>query len=73
MRPLYKTLLGAALAVAGALVALLYTGVYFIADCSADCVARGERTVVVLLILGGLAVAVGGVVLARSGLRRRAR
>ena len=61
LRPLHKALLGAAIGIAGVLVALLYTGVYLIADCGPQCEARGERLVVIGLIVAGLVGAgVGG-------------
>ena len=71
MRPLHRTLLGAALLVGGSLLALLYVGVYFIADCSQQCEARGERLVVLALIaLGVVLMGLGGWMV-RRGLKRR--
>jgi hypothetical protein len=69
VRPAYTISLGILLIVAGALFALLYVGVFAIADCSAKCVAAGERTVVVALIAGGLAVCGVGIWLVVRGRR----
>lgn len=76
MRAWVLVSLGLMLAIAGFLFGLLNTGVYFIADCSADCVARGERAVAALLALAGYAVAAGGIallVVTRRRMRARAR
>lgn len=73
LRPLHKALLGAAIGIAGVIVTFLYTGIYLIADCGPDCVARGERTVVGLLIVLGLAMAGGGGFLFASATRGASR
>ena len=71
MRPLYRTLLGVALLVGGAFMALLYVGVYFMADCSQQCRERGEHLVVLALIaLGVVLMGLGGWMI-RRGLKRR--
>lgn len=61
----------ASLALAGVLMTLLYVGVYFIADCGPECVARGERTLVLGLAGVGFALAVLGAWLTRRALKRR--
>lgn len=64
--------LGALLLVAGLLYGLLNVGVLALADCGPDCQARGERVVVVMLLVVSLAVAGVGAWLMRSGWRARA-
>lgn len=71
MGPLPRIATGIALMLLGALVALNYTGVYFIADCGPGCVERGERLVVVLLILAGIGIAGAGGWVLRGGIRAR--
>lgn len=58
------------LSVAGVLFALLELGVLLIADCGPECVARGERLLVIALIALGVVVAVGGAWMARRKLKR---
>lgn len=66
--------LGLLLAVAGLLFALLNTGVYYLADCSAQCEADGERALAGALAIGGYVACVAGLALALVARRpRRAR
>lgn len=69
MKPWVNIALGSALLVVGALLTALYTGILFIADCSAQCRARGEHLIVIGLIAMGLAIVVAGVWLIRRGTR----
>lgn len=73
MRPVVAVSLGILLLVGGVLYGLLNVGVYFIADCGPDCVARGERAVVAFLAVGSFALAGLGAWLVAAGVRKRRR
>lgn len=69
--PLARILVGVVLAIAGLLFTVLEVGVLLIADCGPDCVARGERLLVGLLIAAGAVVTGAGVWLVATGVKAR--
>ena len=57
------------LALAAFLFALLNLGILLIADCTAQCEARGERWIAVALVAGSLVLSGGAVWMARRVLK----
>jgi threonine/homoserine/homoserine lactone efflux protein len=71
MRPIWRILLGIALALVGILTAAFFGLLLLIADCTARCQANHEQLVPIVLILVGVGLAVVGVLLLIGRLGRR--
>ena len=72
MKPIWRILLGIALALVGILTAAFFGLILLIADCTTQCQANHEQLVPVAIVLFGLALTVVGVLLllGRLGGRR---
>jgi hypothetical protein len=72
VKPIWRILLGIALALVGILTAAFFGLILLIADCTTRCQANHEQLVPIAIVLVGLALAVVGVLLllGRLGGRR---
>ena len=72
MKPIWRILLGIALALVGILTAAFFGLILLIADCTTQCQANHQQLVPVAIVLVGLALTVVGVLLllGRLGGRR---